>query len=298
MNDRVLITGASGLLGASLGITLSKSGQDVLGIRRSHPRSLPYLEAVLDLLDKTSVANIARDFKPTAFVHAAALSKVIECEANPRQAHAQNVETTKTLLDIASESRAYVIYISTDQVFDGRRAEYSETDTPAPTHIYGKTKREAELLVEAASKTHLILRSNNIVGRNSGWGRSFTDSLLEQHTQAQPVELFHDQYRSPVHLSAIVSAIMGCIRNRVSGVLHVGGPERLSRYETGLTLAKAYNFSPDLLTSVSMKTHPQASTFHVDGSFCTNKLRSLFPDSGNFTIADGFRRDALMQEQT
>jgi dTDP-4-dehydrorhamnose reductase len=291
VKERILITGASGLLGSSLGIKLSASGHDVQGIRRSHPKALPFPETVTDLTNRDSLANLVQVFSPTVIVHCAALSKVLECQSNPETAELQNVIVTSSIAELALESKCYLIFISTDQVFDGHSAFRSETDSPAPTHVYGITKLEAERSVSNASPEYLILRSNNIVGKGAGWGASFTDGLLTKLRANEVVDLFTDQFRSPIHISAMTSIIAGCIEKRVAGILHAGGPERLSRFETVKKLTTAYGISTNLLRSAIVSDHPQSEFLHVDGSFATDKLRALFPEYGNETVFDGFLRD-------
>lgn len=289
--DRILITGASGLLGASVGQSLARSGSRVLGTRRSHTRSLPFTEVRIDLTDSAGLRRIFADFHPNVVVHCAALSRVLECENDQFGATRQNVEVTDSLLLLARQHECYFIFISTDQVFDGRKGMFVETDMPAPTHHYGRTKLAAEVLV-GEYKPHLIVRSNNIVGQNTGWGSSFTDGLLERLRAGETLDLFADQYRSPIHLREITSTIVEAVETRLTGILHAGGPERLSRYETGLYLARAYGFPAERIHASSMDTHPARQTLHHDGSFNTNKLKQLFPKHGNLTVSDGFAQDA------
>lgn len=123
-------------------------------------------------------------------------------------------------------------------------------------------------------------------------GAGFTEGLLQKFLAKESVSLFTDQFRSPICVDIMTNVISGCIRKRIGGILHGGGPERLSRYDTGTKLLSAYGLSPELLQSSSFKSHPQAEFLHEDGSFDTTKLKSLFPEYANETIYEGFRRDA------
>lgn len=297
MTERVLVTGASGLLGSSIALRLSRRGFEVLGVKHLSLADFPFSTIKLDLRNSIEVQEVIRTFRPTTIVHAAALSKVLACERDPASAHDQNVSVTKTLLRVSDEIESHFVFISTDQVFDGTRGNYSETDTPAPTHVYGRTKFAAEQLVTQTNAEYLIARSNNIVGKNVGWGTSFTDALLDKLHRNQFVELFTDQIRSPIHLRAITDGLCNCICLRVPGLLHLGGPEHLSRHETGQKLAEAYGMSLDRLKRTSLSSHPQAHTLHKDGSFDTTKFLRLFPEQGYYTILDGFRLDCDMPRQ-
>jgi len=279
------------LLGSSIALRLSRRGFEVLGVKRHSLADFPFPTIKLDLKNSVETREVIRTFRPTTIVHAAALSKVLECEQDPVNAHDQNVDVTETLLRVADEIESHFVFISTDQVFSGVDGNYTEADTPAPTHVYGRAKYAAEQLVSHANPEHLIARSNNIVGRNVGWGTSFTDALLDKLHRNQFVELFTDQIRSPIHLRSITDGLCNCICLRVPGILHLGGPEHLSRYDTGQKLAEAYSLPLDRIKRASLSSHPQAHTLHKDGTFDTTKFLRLFPEQGYYTILDGFRLD-------
>lgn len=292
MSERILVTGASGLLGSSVALNLFRRGVDTLGVIRSSAALFPFQTVRVDLRDSIGIREVVLAYRPTAILHAAALSKVLECEQNPDAAYECNVKVTELLLECAGEVKSNFIFLSTDQVFGGERGNYSEEDVPEPTHVYGKSKYEAEKLVSQADSTFLIARSNNIVGRNVGWGKSFSDGLLEKLQIGQSITLFVDQYRSPIHLRTITHSLCNCIEQRISGVLHLGGPEKLSRFDTGRQLSEAYSISNDLVNRASMSSHPQAHSLHKDGTFDTKKFSDLFPELGKSTILDGFRLDS------
>ncbi|MBK6766943.1 MAG: SDR family oxidoreductase [bacterium] len=289
---RILVTGASGLLGASVCRALCVSGHHAIGTYRSHQGPFPFPVERVDLRDETAVGLLVAQLRSECIIHCAALSRVIECEREPEAALAHNVLATRILAEYAERIGAHFIYLSTDQVFDGLSGDHAEHDLPAPTNAYGHSKAMAERIVQETCKPSLILRSNNIVGRTSGFGRSFTDGLLESLQNGENVTLFNDQTRSPIHLSVMTELIVRLVRERVTGILHAGGPERLSRYETGLRLARAYGFPEHHIRSVSVATHPDQRFLHRDGTFNTTKLRLLYPDLGNEPIDSGFCADA------
>src|SRR5262249_48570044 len=147
---RLLLTGASGLLGAYLlrelaqwqgdGVAWSGTqGGDLFG-----RRLLP-----VDLADTDQVVAAFRQSKPTVVLHAAALASVAECQRDPQRARQVNVQATALLAELAAEGRARLVFVSTDLVFDGEHAPYRETDSAAPLSLYGATKAEAESAVLA-----------------------------------------------------------------------------------------------------------------------------------------------------
>lgn len=291
---KVLVTGASGLLGSRVSLKLLREGLDVTGVFWSHDRRFGFPVRRVDLRDADSVSSLLKSIRPDVVIHAAALSRVIDCERSADEAHRANVIATEILAKNAQDLSAYFIFISTDQVFNGLSGRYSEGDLPAPTHEYGRSKTRAESIVQKVCNSHLILRSNNIVGQGMGFGQSFTDSIMEALNRGVTVELFDDQFRSPIHIDTISELIVRCVKDRCEGILHAGGAERLSRYETGIALALAFKIDPRRLVPVSFKTHMQAHLLHHDSSFDTGKLQSLYPDLGSETIRDCFVQESSM----
>jgi dTDP-4-dehydrorhamnose reductase len=292
--ERVLITGASGFLGSHLGVHLALSGMDVLGLYYSNTSSLPFASRQVDLISQREMLMLADVFSPSAIVHCAALSRVLDCERKPEEAQRVNVIGTSNVAELARACKAHLIFLSTDQVFDGQAPFRKEDQALCPTHEYGRCKVTAECLVQNVPSS-LVLRSNNIVGRSSGWGSSFTDGILERLRRGEPVNLFRDQFRSPIHVRVMVDVIRRSIEERRSGVLHAGGPERLSRFETGIALARAYDFPDKHIVPVSVSSHPEQALLHREGSFDTSLLRSHWQELANEPIMVGLKRDACEQ---
>lgn len=292
---RVLITGASGLLGSSVCRAFAGAAHHAVGTYRSHRGPFPFPAEQIDLRDKTALGLLFAQLRPECVIHCAALSRVIECERDPDAAFEHNVAATRILADYAERIGAHFVFLSTDQVFDGLSGNHAEHDPPRPTHVYGRTKAEAERIVQETCTTSLILRSNNIVGRTTGFGRSFTDGFVDALKRGEQVKLFHDQTRSPIHLSVMTELIVRLARDRVTGILHAGGPDQVSRFETGVRLALAYGFPERQLASVSVATHPDQRFLHRDGTFNTSKLRSLYADLADEQIDAGFRADAARE---
>jgi len=114
----------------------------------------------MDLLNLERVHRVVHTLKPDAIIHAAALTDVDKCEAEKRVATKVNYEATKTISAAAARTGAYLLYVSTDAVFDGERGMYRETDRPNPINHYGLTKLMGEEAVGAARGKSCIARSS------------------------------------------------------------------------------------------------------------------------------------------
>ena len=289
---RILITGASGFIGSHLGRRLAER-HDVLGIVFRAARTPSFRCVRADLTDEREVAETLRGFAPQVIVHAAAISRVIECEDRPDDATAVNVTATARLVRWAERLHAKLIFISSDQVFSGRKGGRRESDTPGPVSHYGRTKLEAEQHVLSSSARCLVVRSNSVVGPSQGWGESFTDRVTTKLRRGESVILFADQHRFPLHIRSMTDILEAACVHDLSGLLHVGGLARLSRLDTGYALVRAYGLNPDLIRPASYLSHPRADIMTADTSYDVSRLLQVIPALHLKPLDEEFAADAL-----
>lgn len=288
---RVLITGASGFVGSHLGRALA-ARHEVLGIVFHTKKTPSFGVERADLRDARQLRTVVERFRPQAIVHAAAMSRVLGCEEDGIAAEDVNVEGTARMVRLAEVLHAKFVFLSTDQVFSGRRGGYRESDEPDPINVYGRTKLEAERLVLGAALSATVLRCNSVLGQSHGWGESFADHVRLALEQSRTITLFTDQYRSPLHVRALVQLIEAVCTDEFSGLLHVGGIQRRSRLDTGYAVARAYGLSSASIIPGSVSDHPRAEIMSRDGSFDSSRMRRLFPLLALRSIDDELRTDA------
>lgn len=243
----------------------------------------------LDLLDLTAIERVVEELAPEAIVHTAALPDLRLCEDDPEQAHAVNVVATEALARAARQVNASFIFTSTDQVFDGRRPWVTEQDPVAPLHHYGRTKAEAEQRVLAIdSDRSTVVRVCLVYGRSPSGRRSASEQVVNALAalsasaagsaagpgQAPPAarpRLFTDEFRTPILVDDLASAIGQLVeRHALPGaasrgedrrdvrragplpILHLGGPDRVSRYDLGVAIARRLGHSEGLIEPVSL----------------------------------------------
>lgn len=238
----VVVTGAGGLIGSYLVGSAFRwvPGWRVVGLTRHE----------LDLTDRSAVEELWQRLKPEAIVHCAAISKAVACRDNPELARRVNVEVTGHLTDLASASGARLVFISTDHVFNGQQGSYTETDPASPLTVYGETKVAAERLV-LAHERHLVLRTSLNAGLSPTGDRSFVEELILAWRARRPLTLFTDEYRCPIPAAVTARAIWELIRTAPSGLYHLAGQERLSRWDLGQLMASFY---PELEPSLKPGT--------------------------------------------
>lgn len=262
---RILITGISGYIGSNAAAYFENAGYDVRGIALSAGKKT----RKADITDATAVRAAMRAIKPDMVLHAAGMSSLKSCEENEKAAHAVNVIGTKNIVDAlaASNPDATFILLSTDYVFDCRRGNFTEGDSPRPATVYGKSKFLAEK--EAARlKNHVIIRTSAVFGR----GGNFFTYLTESFARGEAVEAYSDAYFSPTNIDFLLDSIGKLIGQKFRGAIHVAGCERISRHDFARMVALAMG-KPASFAKPSRR--PSSSLIATDSSLNTALSRKM-----------------------
>ncbi len=272
MKPRVVVTGAAGLIGQYLVNSAPRWAPlwDVQGLTRED----------LDLTDFEAVEKAWPLLQPSAVVHCAALSRTKDCEQNPQLASRVNVEATAHLAQLCSDIP--FIFLSSGEVFDGRRGWYREDDGPTPINVYGKTKVEAEQRV-LQNPRHAVVRIVLTAGTSQHGDRSFVEDMCRTAQAGKNVTLYADEFRCPLPAGVIARAVWELLQRACPGLYHLGGSERLSRWEIGEALLPWYPVLNGRLVQGSSRDHRGAPR-PADLSLTCEKIQRLLP----FPIA-GFR---------
>ena len=270
MKPRVIVTGAAGLIGRYIVKSASRWAPDweVRGLSR----------ADLDLTDHLAVERTWQLLKPNAVIHCAALSRTKDCEQNPRLARCLNVDATAYLAHL-SENIPF-IFLSSGEVFDGKAGWYDETDDLNPINFYGKTKLEAERVV-LQNPRHTVVRIVLTAGTSQNGDRSFVEDMCRAAKSGKSVTLYADEHRCPLPAGAIARAIWRLVGKDESGLFHLGGRERLSRWEIGQALLPWYPELQGRLVKGRARDHTGAPR-PADLSLNCEKIQALlsFPIPG------------------
>ena len=273
----LLLTGASGQLGGYLLRELA--GIDVPTVAWSRARAGRHygceLEPV-DLADRGRLAAAFRRARPAAVIHAGALASMAECRRDPHRAHRVNTEGSATLAELAAAAGARLLLVSTDLVFDGEQGWYHEQDPPSPLSVYARTKVAAEGAVLAVSRS-AVVRVSLLFGPTTVGRPYFFDEQLAALRARRPVTLYADEWRTPLSLLTAARALLAICRSDYTGLLHLGGPERLSRLEMGRRLAAYLDADPSVIVPVGRNQTPSSEPRPRDTSLDCSRWRALFP---------------------
>jgi dTDP-4-dehydrorhamnose reductase len=275
---RILLTGASGQLGGYVIDQLVHSSLDVVAWSGSRTGSQGSIR--LDPVDLSQTDQVATTFhhvRQSLVIHAAAISNIADCYRNPTHAEAVNVRGTACLAELAERSGARFLYVSTDLVFDGEKGLYAEADPPSPLSAYGRTKELAERFVLELRNT-VVARLSLMYGPSRIGRPSFFDQQLAAIHNRQPFTLFEDEWRSPLDLQTAARALLSIARSDYCGLLHVGGPQRMSRLEMGERVAKCLGLNANMLVAAKRLNAPFPEPRPRDCSLDSSRWRELFPD--------------------
>ncbi len=281
---KVLLTGASGLLGGNCMAQLARNPNlQLYATHRVPDFSIPdtFAQGVsafpLDLTHETAVWNIVSTVQPNIIIHTAAHTEPAFCEWNRQEAYALNVKATKVLATLAEMFSARFIFISTDLVFDGTKGNYSEDDTPNPLSYYAETKLEAELCVKHLVENHVVLRVPLLLGVSPRGNRSVNERLVKELKAGNPVRLFRDEYRTPIFanvLARIIEEFATGTLSETTGLFHAGGRERVSREDLGRKIATRWKLNQTLIQSTWSSDVPSTPPRPKDVSLNSTKVHA------------------------
>jgi dTDP-4-dehydrorhamnose reductase len=272
---RVIVTGASGQLGGYLLRELA--GQAVMAWSGSRTGELFGATLLpVDLVDRDSVVAAFRAARPDVVIHAGALANVSNCFRDPKRARNVNTFGTQLLAELAEEARCRLIYVSTDLVFDGKRGGYREEDTPSPISEYGRTKADGERAVLAIPRG-LVVRVSLLFGPTVVGRPTFFDEQVERARNDKPISLFSDEWRTPLSLKVAARALVALASTDVTGILHLGGPERMSRLEMGQRLSEYLGVSAAWIRATRCEEASTEEPRPRDVSLDSSRWRNQFP---------------------
>jgi dTDP-4-dehydrorhamnose reductase len=269
----IVVTGASGLLGASVILQARNLGLEVAGLYHSHPLQLPGAAMRrADLMDLAATRELVRTLKPDAIIHCAAATNVDWCETHPEETERVNVQASSLLAETACDLNARFIYISTDAVFDGRQGNYSEGDQPVPLNVYGQSKLSGEHAVRERHASALIVRIN-IYGWNAQDKLSLAEWFLRNLREEERVPGFTDVLFCPMLVNDLADVLLQMLDRRLSGLYHVTGSEKISKYEFGRRVATTFDLDPGKVVPSRASDARLKARRPLDISLDTQKIR-------------------------
>jgi dTDP-4-dehydrorhamnose reductase len=212
---RILITGSGGQLGSAL--------------HQLRPAAHGWTHADVDITDSRAVADACERLQPELIVHCAAWTAVDEAAREPEQVFRVNALGTQNLVLAAKHHAAQFVYVSTNEVFDGKATmPYLEDDVPRPINAYGKSKWFGEQIVQEHLQKFFIVRTSWLTARK---GRNFVHRMIQLADEFGRLRVVTDEIACPTFVDNLAPAIWKLADTGRHGTYHLAGDGHCSRFE-------------------------------------------------------------------
>lgn len=243
---KLLVTGASGFLGWNL-CQMAAPAWEVYGVY--HLRSLTIPNTTLikaDLTNTQELQHLFQTVQPDAVIHLAAESSPNLCQEQPELSHRINVVVSRELAQRCVDADIPFVFASTDLVFNGLNPPYREDDPPSPVNLYGEQKTLAESEILTCYPQAAVCRMPLMFGAVPPTAQSFLQPFLQTLRDGKELKLFVDEFRTPVSGTTAAKGLLLALE-KAQGLIHLGGKERISRYDFGLLMTEVFDLPDDNL---------------------------------------------------
>jgi dTDP-4-dehydrorhamnose reductase len=277
--SKSLLIGASGQLGAQILHLLGRE-RCLVTSRRPVNAASPAGELALDLAALATPDDAERALgthEIDTIYCIAGMTAVDACEGAPEMAHHINSRGPEMLAHVATRRGIPFVYFSTEYVFDGFAGPYMEEDPVNPLSVYGKSKWQGELAVQAACSHALVLRTTVVYGQDFG-EKNYIYSLMRLLAAGKTMRVPQDQISTPTYNRDLAAATIALAERGATGVYHACGPERMDRLEFARSVAQFLALDPDLLIGMPTAGLGQTAPRPLNAGLSIDKLRRLHPD--------------------
>lgn len=278
---RVLVTGATGLLGQAIVLRAAAEGADVIAAVHRHGLDIPGVRCIrMDLRDLDAAATAVSREQPALVVHTAALVALDRCEADPTLAALLNVTVPGRLAQVCRRLGAGMVHISSDAVYGDAEGPFTEDTETRGDSVYARSKLDGEQAVLEALPDAFVVRTNFF-----GWSSSGTRSLAEFFhaalSRGRQVYGFTDVEFSPLYQRSLTDLLLTAATQGIGGVRNVGSSSSMSKYAFGRAIAEVFGMDPELVQPASRHdaglTAARSATLTMDSSRIASELDVSLP---------------------
>ena len=278
LENNILFTGGSGLLALNWAQAIRNCCIPTLGL---HKRNISLDQTFAKKIDLESVDKLMRileEINCQVVINTAGLASVEQCESEPTLAHHVNVTIASNVAKACANLGIKLVHISTDHLFSGQQAMVIEDQPTDPVNVYGKTKAEAEHRVSEINQEALIIRTN-FYGWGTGYRKSFSDMVIKELRLHQEITLFQDVSYTPILIEHAARIVHELINLKVSGIFHVVGDDRISKYEFGLRIAEKFRLDSSKIIPGFLANQSKLTQRPFDMSLSNSKVKNLLGKS-------------------
>ncbi len=265
--ERVVILGATGQLGSDL--------VQAFGVSKRH-EVVAFGHDEVECIKSQSVRAALLPIRPHVVINCAAFVRVDDCEDMPERAFEVNALGALYVARVCAEAQAFCVFVSTDYVFDGSKADaYVESDVPRPVNVYGTSKLAGEQLVQQAAPRSLIVRTASLFGKTGarGKGGNFVETILSKVKNKEILQVVNDLRMSPTYTRDAAEALIHALQSGATGVLHLANDGDCSWYEFAKKTLELVGLNAEIepITSIA---HPTKARRPKNSALRSEKLAS------------------------
>jgi len=269
---KFLVTGSAGLVGQQVVKDLSKSNQVFSCYNESKPEyGIPMK---MDLLNREMVSNVLLETEPDVVIHLGAMTGVDLCEKEESMAFDINTKATQIIAQQCSILNTFLVYVSTDYVFDGNSGMYYEDSVPNPLSVYGKSKLEGEKMIQTFSSDWCIARTSTPFGLHPT-KKSFPIWVIENLQKQKQIDVLTDQFTSPTYVPSLSRMLIEISERHLTGIIHVASASKISRYEMAKLVSDKLGLDGKLLREISINDIKWEARRPKDSSLNVSKAISI-----------------------
>ena len=269
---KFLVTGSAGLIGRQVVKDLSETHEVFSCYNKSKPEfGIP---TKMDLLNHEMISNVLSEKNPDIVIHLGAMTAVDLCDTQQDNALKINSQATEILAKECSKINSFMVYVSTDYVFDGNTGMYEENDTTNPLGFYGKSKLLGEKSIQNFSSNWCIARTSTPFGLHPT-KKSFPIWVIENLQKQKQIDVLTDQFTSPTYVPSLSRMLIEISERHLTGIIHVAGASKISRYEMASLVSDKLGLDGKLLREISINDIKWEAQRPKDSSLNVSKAISI-----------------------
>ena len=270
---KILVTGSAGLIGIQVVKDLLDNHKQVYSC---YNKTKPELGIIthLDLTKKDDIVNTMNKIKPDVVIHLGAMTDVELCETETELAKKINTDATEILALESEKYNTFFVYMSTDYVFDGKVGMKKENDKTNPINFYGKSKLDGERVFKKITTPNVIVRTSTPFGIHSK-KISFPIWVKKNLELEKEISVIVDQYTSPSYVPNISKMIIEIMERKITGIIHLAGATKISRYDFAVQISKIINANKQFLKLTKMDQMDWKAQRPADSSLSVSKANKI-----------------------
>lgn len=280
---KILFIGSTGLLGKGF-IETRAPDYEIIGVHRrehtsqwycSHPH-LPLEEYTMDTCNKPAIQELFYKYKFDAVIHAGGQSNVDYVQNNFAECFEDNLGGTINIASLCGKFGVYLIYVSSNAVFDGEFSPYYESDVVSPVNKYGEIKELCESIVKKTQTDYCIARLILMYGWNNSLNRQNpVTRLIEKLGKGETANMVNDVHENPLYNIEAGKALWEIVKRKPQGIIHIAGSETVNRFLFALMTARVFGLNVSLIKEVDSSFFPDLAPRPENTSFDTQRMEKL-----------------------